>query len=173
MLLVNEMKKILLRVALIVAIVLWMVTIFSFSAETADASSATSRGVIKTFVKFLYSDFESLSAEQQFELVSGWQGFVRETAHLAEYAILGFLVSGFMATLEVKRAVQFSVPPLWCLAYAVTDEVHQLFVDGRAFQLLDLLIDCSGGILGTAALFILILLVSKVREKKNGKKNNS
>jgi VanZ family protein len=42
------------------------------------------------------------------------------------------------------KLILFSV--VLCLGYAVSDELHQLFVPERAFQLQDLLVD-GGGIL--------------------------
>jgi VanZ family protein len=37
------------------------------------------------------------------------------------------------------------------VGYAVTDELHQLFVAGRSAELYDLLADAAGAVVGTAA----------------------
>lgn len=65
-----------------------------------------------------------------------WDLALRKAAHLAEYAVLGALLF---------RAVRSE--PLALLAgsaYAVTDEVHQVFVSGRQGSPLDWLIDTIG-----------------------------
>ena len=65
-----------------------------------------------------------------------WDLVLRKVAHLAEYAVLGALL---------LRAVRTA--PLALLAgsaYAVTDEVHQVFVSGRQGSPLDWLIDTIG-----------------------------
>ena len=76
-----------------------------------------------------------------------WDLVLRKVAHLAEYAVLGALL---------LRAVRTA--PLALLAgsaYAVTDEVHQVFVSGRQGSPLDWLIDTVGvaaGVLDLARL---------------------
>lgn len=65
-----------------------------------------------------------------------WDLVLRKAAHLVEYAILGALL---------VRALRSA--PLALLAgsaYAVTDEVHQVFVSGRQGSPLDWLIDTIG-----------------------------
>jgi VanZ family protein len=64
-----------------------------------------------------------------------WDFVLRKIAHVTEYAILGFLLA---------RAV--SELPAFVLgaAYAVTDEVHQSFVEGRHGAPRDVLIDAFG-----------------------------
>src|SRR3712207_8090175 len=52
-----------------------------------------------------------------------WDVLVRKLAHVAEYAVLGALLA---------RALGRDVPAFALGSlYAVTDEVHQSFVDGR------------------------------------------
>lgn len=71
--------------------------------------------------------------------------------HALEYAVLGFLV-----TYAVRRtwpswryllvaAVAFGLTTLWGLL----DEIHQAFVPGRMADVLDLLADASGALVGT------------------------
>ena len=35
---------------------------------------------------------------------------------------------------------------LLCVGYAISDEIHQLFVDGRAGSLMDVMIDSMGSV---------------------------
>jgi VanZ family protein len=65
-----------------------------------------------------------------------WDLALRKAAHLAEYAVLGALL--FRAVRSVPLAL------LAGSAYAVTDEVHQVFVSGRQGSPLDWLIDTIG-----------------------------
>ncbi|MBQ4604930.1 MAG: VanZ family protein, partial [Clostridia bacterium] len=50
--------------------------------------------------------------------------------------------------------------------YAVTDEVHQLFVEGRACQITDIIIDSIGAAAGIAVLTALIFVCRKTRRRK-------
>lgn len=52
-------------------------------------------------------------------------------------------------------------------AYAVTDELHQLFVEGRSCQVLDWAIDTAGAIIGTLGFLALYYIFSKILKSKN------
>ena len=91
---------------------------------------------------FAFSAIPSLSTG-----LGTWDLVLRKAAHLAEYAVLGALL---------VRALRSA--PLALLAgsaYAITDEVHQVFVSGRQGSPLDWLIDT----LGVAAGVVLIARV--------------
>ena len=69
-----------------------------------------------------------------------WDLVLRKLAHVAEYAVLGGLL-----TRDVQREpLAFLLGSL----YAVTDEVHQAFVSGRQGSPLDWLVDTIGVALG-------------------------
>lgn len=65
-----------------------------------------------------------------------WDLVLRKAAHLAEYAVLGALL--------VRALRSAPLAFLAGAAYAVTDEVHQVFVSGRQGSPLDWLIDAIG-----------------------------
>ena len=71
-----------------------------------------------------------------------WDLVLRKLAHAVEFAILGALL---------LRALAAELPALAAgIAYAVTDEVHQLFVEGRRGSVYDVLIDGVGVAVGVA-----------------------
>ena len=65
---------------------------------------------------------------------------LRKLAHVSEYALLGLLLA--RATRRPAVAVALAA------AYAVTDEIHQTFVDDRHGALLDVAIDTAGALVG-------------------------
>jgi VanZ family protein len=71
-----------------------------------------------------------------------WDLVLRKLGHFAEYAILGWLL--LRALRDAPAAI------LAGTAYAVTDEVHQVFVSGRHGSPLDWLIDTAGVVAGVA-----------------------
>ena len=71
-----------------------------------------------------------------------WDVALRKLGHFAEFAVLGALL--LRALRDVPAAVLVGA------AYAVTDEVHQLFVSGRHGSPLDWLIDTAGVVAGVA-----------------------
>jgi VanZ family protein len=54
--------------------------------------------------------------------------------------------------------------------YAITDEIHQIFVPDRAFQLSDILVDSTGALIGVIASFIMLKIILYIgkRRTKNG-----
>ena len=79
--------------------------------------------------------------------LGGWDLVLRKIAHTAEYAILGALL--LRATGRIGVALTLGI------AYAVSDELHQTFVPGRAGKPLDVAIDTLGLVCGIAAWHVL------------------
>jgi VanZ family protein len=76
-----------------------------------------------------------------------WDEVLRKGAHAIEYAILGILLF---------RALERELPVfLLGVAYAITDEVHQHFVQGRHASPFDVAFDAAGVALG----LLVVLLV--------------
>lgn len=127
-----------------------LVLIFHLSAQTADDSSETSGGVIELIYKLTGIYFE--------------QELVRMFAHFCEYALLGFLMANAFYSKSLKKHTPLSYL-LSCL-YALSDETHQLFVDGRAFQISDLAVDFSGALLGCSVFCLVIFIILNIKSKK-------
>jgi VanZ family protein len=72
--------------------------------------------------------------------LGGWDLVLRKIAHAAEYAVLGALL--VRATTRPGLAFALGV------SYAVTDEVHQLFVPGRMGSPIDVAVDALGVAVG-------------------------
>lgn len=74
---------------------------------------------------------------------------LRKAAHLAEYALLAWLA--WRVTRAGGMSTFAGLPLSWCftLVYAISDEWHQTFVDGRVGHPRDVAIDMAGA---TAAL---------------------
>jgi VanZ family protein len=89
-------------------------------------------------VIFAFSSVASLSTE-----LGTLDTILRKLTHLAEYAILGALLARALR----RPAVAVALAAL----YAVTDEIHQTFVDGRVGAPLDVGIDTLGALAGVLA----------------------
>ena len=114
-----------------------MAIIFWLSSKTADESAAHS-----------VTDF-----------------IVRKLAHFSEYVGLCFLASNAIYQ-SSKRFI-----PLYSCAltsfYAISDEFHQIFVDGRSCEIRDWAIDTVGALVGALAFYIIYIIIKKVVKKKN------
>ena len=71
-----------------------------------------------------------------------------ENAHFFAYLILGLLVVNGLRSSGILGFKNMGLAILLCLLYAISDEVHQLFVPGRGGQVKDVLIDSAGSISG-------------------------
>ena len=127
-----------------------MIIIFLLSAENSTESAQTSGGIIQWLLNTLSLNVSS--------------DVIRTFAHIAEFALLGFLVSNLFVSVRDNPKPLLTVALSW--GYALTDEIHQLFVDGRAFQLIDLTVDLIGIILGSAFLLVLYKINKKLRSSK-------
>ncbi len=152
------------RIPLWIAAVLWMALIFSFSMETAAESSESSGGFIRTLLETLDRDFLSLSADDQFMKIESLSYFVRKSAHFCIFGMLGILVTSAVSTHALSAKKNALTALVICALYAVSDEIHQYFVPGRACMLKDMLIDTCGAACGIAAVSFLIYIVRKHRK---------
>ena len=150
-------------------LVIWAAVIFAMSAQPAKESSQLSGGIVKKVISAVCSDFENLSAERQTRITSTVTLIVRKTAHFLEYFILGLLA---FVTANTFRRYKFFVRTLsaadFCMLYAVSDEIHQYFVPGRACRFGDICIDTAGSIL---AIVLLAWIVIIKKKRKSGEFN--
>jgi VanZ family protein len=96
--------------------------------------------VIWAGVIFAFSAIPSLSTG-----LGTWDLVLRKLAHAAEYAILGALLYRWLSSISLALVAGS--------AYAVTDEVHQMFVSGRSGRPTDWLIDTAGVVIGIGLMY--------------------
>ncbi len=140
------------------AVLIGMIWIFSLSAQTASESRLLSGETIRMVAEMVVPEFAELGQEQQAGIVSAWQHIARKTAHALLYFALGSLCMAALLqhSLDMKR--RFVLALGISIIYAITDEVHQLFVHGRGGQFSDVCIDAGGALIGV----LLVLLVHKL-----------
>ena len=155
------MKKRRLRFALCA---LWMAVIFLFSAQTAQRSKEVSEAVVDRVVSSPQADAPP-SAEQE-TVREFLHVAVRKAAHLAEYAVLAMLFAYAFWDCSLPKSAKWLLPVGLSSLYAVTDEVHQYFVPGRACRLGDMAIDALGAVLGMCLFAVLTWLWKKIRKQK-------
>jgi len=160
----------------IVAVVAMCAFIFFMSAEPADQSDELSLGVVWRIVSFIVPGYGDLSPAEQLDWQKMLNHPVRKTAHFLEYATLGALMFNMLMQIARLKGIGFPAkaqgasgerrvlsPRLldashkrsfavlaWALTtlYASSDEVHQMFVSGRAGMVTDVLLDSSGALVG-------------------------
>ena len=140
----------------------WMVVIFMFSAEpdteSSELSGSVSYRIVSVVNTITASHWDEKELLDKAELIDYP---VRKCAHMSEYAILTLLEFVTFSFLHGRR--RFVIPIAMTFLYACTDEIHQLFVPGRAGKFTDVLIDTTGGII----MLLLIALVTHVARKRH------
>ena len=142
-----------------------MIAIFMFSAKDGNESTDQSLKVGMTIGRITVKNFEELPKEKQISFAKKINYAVRKSAHFTEYMMLGFMLAGFFTGIKkLKRRIQ--LPSAWIAGtlYAFTDELHQMFVPGRACRLFDVMIDSSGVLTGVLVMTV-ILFISELRRK--------
>ncbi len=150
-----------------------MMLIFVMSAQAASESSQLSGGIVEKLIAAFFDKFGSMSAESQASITHTLTFVVRKAAHFLEYFVLG-LLSYFTAStykqFELKVRAVFSV--LFCVLYAVSDEVHQYFVPGRACRFGDICIDAFGSMLAIILLTTIFYYKKRHKSVKKCVKNS-
>ena len=148
------MKKLYIAISWVL-VVICMGIIFSLSAQNGEESTELSHSFVRMFLERLGLTIN--------------EGFLRSCAHCLEFMGLSVLIfNAVYVTFETR------LTPLIAFAgtvlYAVTDEIHQIYVPERSFQLSDILVDSTGALIGVIASLIIlkILLIIKERGNKSG-----
>jgi VanZ family protein len=76
---------------------------------------------------------------------------VRKAAHFSEFAVLGLLLALSLLPLNLRFKGILAVAA--SLSVACVDELLQILSEGRSCELLDVIIDISGAVLGILAVF--------------------
>lgn len=126
-----------------VFVILWMILIFTLSAQPAEQSNGLSKGLTTVIVETI----EKMAPGSEFDM-GRLNHLLRKNAHFFAYLALGALLMNAIRKGRVKGRGVYLLAFGICVAFAVSDEVHQLFVPGRGGQIKDVLIDSAGALVG-------------------------
>lgn len=145
-------KVIIIRIILIILILLWMYIVFGFSSQDGEESSGISFKI------------SMLLTKNNEDIAKTIEPYVRKIAHFSEYAVGAILIFLLLLTFDkISPKVRNTSSILITIIYAITDEIHQLYIPGREGKIIDVYIDTLGII--TGILFINIIL-KIIKEKK-------
>lgn len=130
-------------------LVMWLFVIFFFSSNGITQSNDTSYKIVDVVAPIIEKD--NSTKEEKEKIHDGLNYAVRKTAHFTEYAILGILALNVLRYYDIKKKRMIVYALSFCVLYAVSDEIHQIFSSGRSPMVMDVLIDTCGSILGILA----------------------
>lgn len=128
--------------------ILICIAIFLFSSQNGQASSNTSSTFLH-LIQFFIPSFNNMF-------------LIRKTAHFSIYAMLGISNFFMMKAYGIKKSSLWAL--IFCFLFACSDEFHQLFIDQRAGQFRDVIIDTSGAL---CAILCLNLWIHSHKSYKN------
>ena len=146
-------------------VVLWMIVIFYLSHQPATESSGLSGDLTEMIIRNI-ERFSSLEID-----IDLFHHMIRKNAHFFAYFILSILNlnalkwSGFSGYKCIGMALIISV------IYAISDEVHQLYIPGRSGEVKDVFIDTSGALVGILVYLGIGKLWVKLKYKMIGDKS--
>lgn len=155
------------RVISWIAVIVWIIIIFLFSAQPAQISNKTSGGITKEIAKILVKDFKQLSEIKQQKIIDEYQYFIRKTAHGILFYVLFILC--FIAMLTYKKSTTFKGGMSFLISFltAIQDELHQIFVPGRAPMIRDVMIDTIGIIIGVSTVIMFRLIFNCIKRARS------
>ncbi|SDM39593.1 VanZ like family protein [Psychrobacillus sp. OK028] len=146
----------------LIILLFWLGIIFFLSNQLASSSNALSKevtGIIVTTAEVINPDTDLTLASLN--------NTVRKNAHFFIYFILAMLLMDYLRYRGKIKPRNIVFVFLFCVLFAVSDEIHQLFVDGRGGQVKDILIDSSGALTGIGMYLPFYWLRSSRKTSKN------
>ncbi len=139
---------------------IWMGFIFYMSSKQGDDSAGLSDSVV-SFVIYVFNFLFGKNPPGVILDIILEGILIRKLAHFIEYFILGILV--FLTWYSMGLGHRIILPFVFCVVYAASDELHQLFVPGRHGSITDVIIDSAGS---GAAILLARLIKQRDRLKK-------
>ena len=143
----------------------WMVVIFCFTAQNGDESGNLSSGVTEFVMTILNQLFQlGWDDAKLLEMISLWDYPIRKLAHMTEFGILAVLIFHAMKYYPCISSSKKRYLFAWfgAVAYAATDEFHQLFVPGRSGNLFDVCVDATGALIALVLVYAASTLYRRI-----------
>lgn len=135
------------KVLSITIVIVWCTLIFVYSNQNGDISKGTSDKVVN-YIGNIFKIKEDNREKLTFP--------IRKCAHFFVYFALGFLIINMFKTFDVKTSHAIIISAIFCMIFAGSDELHQLFIRARTAKVSDVLLDSSASLLGIYLYYLLI-----------------
>lgn len=146
----------------ILMIVLWMAFIFSLSNDNGVKSTKKSDSFIFKIVD-IFSN-KKLSDNEKNIILSKYVFITRKCAHIFIYFILGILAISLSSEFYKLNFKVILSTLLFCIIYACSDEIHQLFILGRSGKIIDIIIDSIGSVIGVNLYYYIYKIRRRLHE---------
>ena len=170
---VSSKRVVIARILILLLMAANLSFIWFNSAKTADDSTNISKSITKSVAPYVIDEFDELTEKEQDKEVAELNPVIRSLAHSVEYIPLGILLfllmlSVFELDCNINKNSVLLLSLLniaLALSFALIDEIHQIFVDGRTFEIKDIALDMLGMFVGYAVSSA-IFAIYKIKYKK-------
>lgn len=169
------------KVIFLILIITNCITIFYFSNQVADTSSASSGRIVNFVMKVVPKLRNMQEYEKQYIANEVLQPIVRKLAHFSIYTLLGVLTMNYALACKKENGTCYTdeqCSPIqykrdrriilysWLFGtlYAISDEIHQFFVPGRSCEIRDVCIDSLGVLTGIIFVLMIIKIYKKIKK---------
>ncbi|MCK9443955.1 MAG: VanZ family protein [Tissierellaceae bacterium] len=142
-------------------VILWMILIFGFSHQPREDSNKLSTNITEVIVEII----ENKTSNRDINIRS-FNHMLRKNAHFFLYLVLGILVTNALRNSQLRGYKLICLALLICILYAISDEIHQLFVPGRGGQVGDVFIDGTGSVIGITLAFFGMKAATEINEER-------
>lgn len=146
------------RLILYSCAITYMVAIFYFSSQNQVASTELSDKVVKPVMNVV-EQTQIVGRKLDIFDYFNFSERIRDVMHFFEYAVLGILTWLSVETFNTGRKKFVTI--IFCVLYACSDEIHQIFVPGRGASIYDVIIDACGSLIGLG----ICLLIRKYKRE--------
>ena len=124
-------------------VIFLMALIFYLSHQPANKSNGLSKGATELIVETVEKIAPNIEINRK-----RFNHLLRKNAHFFSYLLLGVLVTKGLRHFGVIGYKAMGLAILICVLFAISDEIHQLYVPGRGGQIKDIIIDSAGAFVG-------------------------
>jgi len=144
------MKKALKIILLLLLAIGWMFCIYKLSGMNAQNSNGKSTDIIAIFIEDtleITNEYGITNSNPNAEKLARVSKLInppiRKVIHASVYFVLAFFIMILMNIIfeHKKYLLTLIISLILCVGFAVSDEYHQTFVDGRTGQVMDVIID--------------------------------
>lgn len=160
------MKINILRAILVIMLAYTFFTIFGFSNQDGKESSSLSRNITIAITNNI-KEIQNLNNDEKEIVLSRIESIIRKIAHFSIYALVGFLLMALFSTYKIQEKPRIIISFIIGFIYAISDEVHQIFIQDRSAQITDVMIDSLGVLLGIFVLMLFLEIVNKFIKHTN------
>lgn len=139
-----------------------MAFIFYLSSQSGTISASNSLSILILIAKEVLPD-----TAYPINYLVLYNELFRTLMHSFEFFILTILLMRTIVMQEGNSTRSIIISGAFSFAYSLSDEIHQLFVQGRSFQLYDLALDSIGIISGIALFTLLNIKIVKLTNKRS------